>query len=178
MTEPQLPPPPPSGFPPSAPGYPAPPGAYSVPMGGYSAPSGAYPGAPTAPGPVTTGVLALVLSLVAAVVTPVVVGVTGYQIGYAFPSVTDYVGSSSDSLAFLSPVRDQVLWAEIAFWVGTVLGVTAIVLGIIAIARRRGRGQGIAGLIIAVLGPMVFFTALTIALSLGASAGTAATFGA
>ena len=47
-------------------------------------------------------------------------------------------------LALLSPVRDLVLWAEIGFWAGTVLGIWALIQGIVAIATRRGQaGTGV-----------------------------------
>lgn len=201
MTDPQLPPPgvppvPPAPYaavpPPAAPVYPqppvapgqpavpqyaqapvyqAPPGAYQVPVGGYAAPAGAYqaPAARERQSPFL-GVLALVFSLVAAVVTPIVAGFAAYEIGRRIPGAVEYT-RDLDSLAFLSPARDQVLWAELSFWAGTLLGIAAIVVGIIAIRRRQGRGQGIAALIVAVIAPMIFFVVLAIALSTGAAAG-------
>ena len=201
MTDPQLPPPgvppvpsapygavpPPAApvypQPPVAPGQPAaplysqapvhqaPPGAYQVPVGGYAAPTGGYqvPAAPERQSPFL-GILALVLSLVAAVVTPIIAGFAAYEIGRRIPEAVEYV-RDIDSLAFLSPARDQVLWAELAFWAGTLLGIAAIVVGIIAIRRRQGRGQGIAALIVAVIAPMIFFVVLVMALSTGTAAG-------
>ncbi|MBO0981047.1 hypothetical protein [Microbacterium sp. SD291] len=193
MTDPQLPPPygavppvpPAPGFtapqppaftapqPPAA--YPvppqaAPPGAYQVPVGGYAVPAGAY----AVPAPVATssklpGVLALVFALVAAVVTPIVAGVAGFEIGRRIPSGLD--ASTTEVLTVLSPARDQVLWAEISFWAGTILGIVAIVLGIIAIRRKQGRGLGIGALIVAVLGPIVFGVVLLFAFAAGTATG-------
>lgn len=156
----------------AAPDYQAPPGAYQVPVGGYAAPTGAYavPDTTSAPSKIL-GTVSLILALVATVVTPIVAAIAAYQIGRRVPEFS--VNSNDlDSLAILSPVRDQVLMAEISFWAGTVLGIAAIVIAIMAIVRRRGRGQGIAGLIIAAVGPGVFFVVLVIATAVGSAAGS------
>lgn len=158
---------------PAAPGYQAPPGAYQVPVGGYAAPAGTYAVPDTAaPSSKILGTVSLILALVAAVVTPIVAAIAAYEIGRRIPEAVSRVSGSVDSLAFLSPARDQVLWAELSFWGGTILGIAAIVIGIMAIARKRGRGQGIAGLIIAAVGPAIFFVVLVIALGAGGTAGT------
>ncbi|MGM1016844.1 MAG: hypothetical protein ACQEW8_04825 [Actinomycetota bacterium] len=164
MTDPQFPPPPPGAYAP-------PPGASAVPLGGYSMPTGAY-GVPPTPKRRSSliGILALLLSLIAAIVTPIIGGIAAFDVGFLIPDVDRYVGDP-DSLAFLSPARDQVLWLEISFWLGTLTGVAAIVLGIVAIAQRRGRGQGIAGLIVAVLGSIVYTVVVIVALGFGAGLG-------
>ncbi|MFB7251665.1 hypothetical protein [Microbacterium sp. NPDC056234] len=170
----------------AAPAYQAPVGAYQAPVGAYQAPTGGYQSAaglyeaPTAPAPQarTTGVLALILALAAAVVTPILGAVAAWEVGRRIPSALGPVSSADlDSLDFLAPARDQVLWAEISFWTGTVLGIAAIVLGIIAIVKRRGGGVGIAGIVVAVIGPVIFFTAVFIALSIGAAIGSAELYG-
>lgn len=148
----------------------APPGAYQVPVGGYAAPSGGYTvpaAAPRASG--LLGILALIFAVVAAVVTPIVVGITGFEIGRRLPQGIST--TSDDLLSVLSPARDQVLWAELSFWTGTILGIAAIVIGIIAIRKKQGRGAGIAALVVAVIAPMIFFVVLTIAFSTGSAAG-------
>lgn len=66
-----------------------------------------------------------------------------------------------------------MLWAELSFWFGTVLGIAAIVVGIIAIAKKKGRGAGIAALIVAVLAAVIFFIVLVAALAAGGAAGFA-----
>lgn len=153
-----------------APGYPAaPPGAYQVPVGGYAAPAGAYPVPDTAPR--RSGVLglsALVLALIAAIVAPVIAGINAFAIGLVLPQ--NFSGSTGD-LSALSPARTQVLWTELSFWTGTVFGIAAIVIGIIAIRKKQGRGAGIAALIVAVLGAVIFSVVLVIALGAGATAG-------
>lgn len=158
---------------PPAPGYAAPPGAYQVPVGGYAAPTGAYTVPDPAPRPSKlTGTLSLVFALVAAVVTPIVAAFASYEVGRRVPEAIVRLNSDDlSSLAVLSPARDQVLWAEISFWAGTILGIAAIVLGIMAIARKRGRGQGIGALIVAVVGPAIFFLIAGVALGAGAAAG-------
>lgn len=156
--------------------HPAPDGAFTVPVGGYQSSPGGY----QAPGPVerrssTVGIVALFASLVAAVVAPIAVGSFSWEIGRRIPEAAVAAsGRGFDTLAFLAPARDQVLGAEVSFWVGTVLGVTAIVMGIIAIARRQGRAQGIAGLVIGIIAPVIFLVVAFFALMLGAAAGAVA----
>lgn len=152
------------------PAYAAPAGAYSVPQGGYTAPAQAYQPIRREPGPRAIGVLSFLLALIAAIATPILAGYAGFEIGLGVPSSASQIMANPESLAFLSPVREQVLWAEIAFWTGTGLGLVALILGIVAIARRRGRGFGIAGLVISVIAPVIFFTVLSVALTLGVSA--------
>ncbi|MGO2745253.1 hypothetical protein [Microbacterium sp.] len=171
------------------PAYQAPPGAYAAPVGGYGAPVGGYnspagpfqapqPGGPqpTAPKSAVLGVIAFVCSIVAAIVMPIIAGVAGYQIGFRLPSIANEIDSAASDLAALSPVRDQVLMGEIGFWVGTLAGIAAIVLGIMAIAKRQGRVWGVIALILGVIGPMIFFIVLSITLASGAGSGAVSQF--
>lgn len=176
--------PPTGGYPPapvppaSYPAYQAPAGAYQVPVGGYAAPTGGY-AAPEAPQRRSSalGILALLLALIVAVVLPIIAGFSAWAIGYGIPdSASDLSTQDFDSLAFLSPVRDQVFWTELTFWAATILGVAAIVIGIVAIVKRRGRAQGIAGLVIAVVAPAIYFTVAFVALGFGATAGAVALY--
>ncbi|PRA79536.1 hypothetical protein CQ045_15240 [Microbacterium sp. MYb66] len=155
-----------------APAYPAaPPGAYQVPVGGYAAPAGAYTVPETAARPSGfLGMLALGLALVAAIVTPIVAGINAFEIGRLLPQG---ISTSRGDLSALSPARDQVLWAELSFWGGTILGIAAIVLGIIAIRKKQGRGTGIAALVVAVFAAVIFFVVLGIAFATGGAAGFA-----
>lgn len=141
-----------------------------MPVGGYSAPAGSYAvpeATPRASG--FLGILALILAVVAAVVTPIVAGVAGFEIGRRLPQGIST--TSDDVLSVLSPARDQVLWAELSFWTGTILGIAAIVIGIIAIRKKQGRGPGIGALVVAALGPIIYFVVLLIAFSTGSAAG-------
>lgn len=115
------------------------------------------------------GILALVLAVVAAVVTPIIAGISGFEIGRRLPDGFDT--TSPDFLSVLSPARDQVLWAEISFWIGTILGIAAIVIGIIAIRKKQARGAAIAALVIAALGPIIFWVVLLVTLSTGTATG-------
>ena len=190
MTDPQLPPPVPQApafHPPAAPShqtppmptYQAPPGAYPAPIGGYAASAGPY--APSGPPPQkspTLGIVAFALSVVAAVVAPLLVGIAGYQIGFTLPSVMSSISSTTDDLSFLSPVRDQVLMGELSFWGGTVAGIAAVVLGIVAIVKRKGRGWAITALIVGVVAPAIFFVVLSVMIGIGASSGAVAFYSA
>lgn len=164
MSDPSFPPPVPPVPPvPQAP----PPGAYRVPVGGYRMPVGGY----AAPSPVrpsrATGALALVAALIATLVAPGLAGVFSLLIGLAVP-VEELLSVDGDLvIAALSPVRVETLWAEIIFWLGTALGLFAIVGGIIAVARRRGRGLGIAAIVIAAIGPGIFFVSVSVLYGIG-----------
>lgn len=107
------------------------------------------------------GTWALLLSIVAGVLAPAVGGFAAYRGARgAAPGLASSTSTTFD-WRILSPVRDLVLLAEVSFWTGTAIGITALVLGIVAIARRAGRGTGIAAVVVAALGPAVF-TLLTV----------------
>lgn len=160
MSDPLVPPVPPV---PQAP----PPGAYRVPVGGFQTPVGGYVVPPPVPPSRALGAAALVASLLAAVVTPLIAGVLALRIGLVV-AVDDLVGEAGDLVvSALSPARTETLWAEIVFWLGTALGLFALVAGIIAVARRRGRGMGIAAIVIAALGPAIFFLSVTVLYGIG-----------
>ncbi|MBS1672435.1 MAG: hypothetical protein JSS74_00530 [Actinobacteria bacterium] len=143
---------------PAAPVYQAPPGAYAGPAGGYTSPLAPAPAPSASP---ALGRVALWLALVASFGLTIVGAFFAWQIGhgvgaaYDVPALVERL--SADDLSVLTPVRDIVLWWEITAWAGTVLGIWAIVQGIVAIAKRRGRGSGIAAIVIAAIGPFVFF---------------------
>ncbi|MEJ1155940.1 hypothetical protein [Microbacterium marmarense] len=147
----------------------APPAGYSMPPG-YSAPAqqrGA--GAPPAQKrSAALGVVPLLLSLFAAIVVPVALGLAAFEIGQG--ALTQNVLTSAQfSPATLTPVREWVLFAEIAFWVGTVCGTWALIQGIVAIVRRRGRGAGIAAVVLASAGPLIALVVIPSALAVGAT---------
>jgi hypothetical protein len=126
----------------------------------------------------TLGVVALVLALLATVGASIAVAFAGYAVGAG--AMSEGIGMSPEGLenlsddelfALLIPVREWVLAGEIAFWAGTVIGVWALVQGIVAIVRRRGRGAGIAAVAIAAVGPIVFSVTLYAAAIAGIFAG-------
>ncbi|WP_454118557.1 hypothetical protein [Microbacterium lacticum] len=177
--------PPAAGYPVSAypaPGHPA--SDYPVsgyPVSGYPGPG--HPGVVTAPPQTpersrTLGVVSLVLAIAAVVGSIALSAITGFAA--ASGAMHHAVGMSPDGLenlteqqllALLSPVRGLVLWAEIGWWAGTVLGIAALALGITAIATRRGRGLGIAAVVIAAAGPIVYALVVGVFVIAGIAAG-------
>ncbi|GAA3628895.1 hypothetical protein GCM10022200_09370 [Microbacterium awajiense] len=176
MTDPGAAPPPvPQGRPVYAPpaGYPAPPYTGSAPAAAPAYANAIY-GMPPGRASQALGVVALVLALAAAVVASIVVTIAGFFVGLgtAHEFIVSPPGPDLD-WRVLTPVRGWVLAAEIAFWIGTALGVWALVQGIVAIAKARGRGAGIAAVVIAGLGPVVFFLGLQLGLAVGFATGAA-----
>ncbi|WP_424935241.1 MULTISPECIES: hypothetical protein [Bacteria] len=161
----------PSASPLSAPAPHAPPGAYLGPAGGYTAPFAAATPAAARPS-LGLGLTALILSLLATVGASLAGGWAAFEIGRGVVDDEHLSSLSGSLLRILSPVRDIVLWAEISFWVGTLLGLTAFVLGIVATVRRNGRPMGIAAIVLATLGPAVFGAIVSMLLPLGAAAGS------
>ncbi|MDN3497354.1 hypothetical protein QL996_15550 [Planococcus sp. APC 4015] len=185
MSEPVVPPVPPvpplptyaAPVPPAGPVGPPPgyaTGPYAAP---YALPAAPVRPAPTPPErrPATLGIVALVMSLVAAIAAPIVAGVAGYAVGTGVGGTVSLdTFTSRFDLSFLAPVREWVLVGEIAFWIGTVLGVWALAQGVIAIIRDAGRPQGIAAVAIAAAGPVLFGVALQAALTAGLAAAAGA----
>ncbi|HWI32377.1 MAG TPA: hypothetical protein VNT50_12910 [Microbacterium sp.] len=157
------------GSPPPAHPYAAP---YVVPQHPQFAAAATY----SAPPSRALGVVALVLALVTLVAAPLVAGIAAFRIGLGTGRDVALLPATAEwNWRVLSPVRDWVLLGEISFWVGTVLGTWALIQGIVAIAKRRGRGQGIAAVVIAVVAlgafVVVAWTALFLGLTSGASIG-------
>ena len=170
------------------PGWSAPPaGAYAPPAGyvppsGYAPPAG-YAVAPGAASPVygspparrssMLGVVALVIALVATVGASISGAIASYRIGLgAGREITARTFDADFDWSILTPVRDWVLLGEVSFWAGTALGVWALVQGIVAIVTARGRGAGIAAVIVAALGPIAFGAVVQGFLTAGLAAGT------
>lgn len=118
------------------------------------------------------GVLALLAALIAFVVAPILGGIAGYAVGLHLPLDGIEGMDESTVLRSLSPARTEVLWGEIGFWAGTLAGITGVVLGIVAIAQRRGRALGIVAVILAALGVVAYVLVLLVALGLGAGVAT------
>ncbi|MDE0545802.1 hypothetical protein [Microbacterium sp. C7(2022)] len=160
----------------SGPRY-APPAGYAGPAG-IAAPT-VLPASPP-PTPATqgsprrhTGAIALTLALVAAVLMPLIVSVAAFEIGRGTMNYSSLTAATFD-WSTLTPVRDWVLLGEIAFWVGTLCGVWAVVQGIVATVKRTGRGMGVAAIIVAANGPVIFVVAVQIGIVIGAAVGIAA----
>ncbi|AXA95401.1 MULTISPECIES: hypothetical protein [unclassified Microbacterium] len=158
------------------------PGGPAWPTGGYvqsvpGAPPVYLPPSVTPPAPTTSkalGTIAVIVAICAVAFSSVLSATTSFAaasgaVAHAGLTSTRPLEHLSDdqTLALLSPVRGLVLWAEIGFWSGTVLGVWALIQGIVAIASRRGRGQGIGAVIVAAAGPIVYAVAVTLAVLAG-----------
>lgn len=127
--------------------------------------------APPARSSSAIGIVAVIVAGVAAM-TPIPAAVAAFRIGAgAGARLVDPAPASGFDLSILTPVRDWVLLAELSFWIGTVLGIWAVVQGIVAIVRDRGRIAGIVAVVIAVLAAVVFAVATVFALSAGMGAG-------
>ena len=157
----------------------APPQGYAAPYVMPSAPQygqGIGAPAPLAPQPRGLGLTALIIALVAAIVTPVLAAIAAFGIGEVLARNGASQANNPDFLADLSLLagaRDWVLLGEIAFWAGTALGIWAIVQGIIAIVKQRGRGTGIAAIVVAALAPAAFFFSAYVMVFIGLAAGIA-----
>ncbi|WP_336632549.1 MULTISPECIES: hypothetical protein [unclassified Microbacterium] len=156
------------------------PSSAPLPTGTATPSRSGVPGAPAdaATRPAMLGILALSLALAAVTISIVLSGATGFAaaegamrhaIGISPSGLEDL--SEQQLLSLLSPVRGLVLWAEIGYWIGTGLGLAALVTGIAAIATRRGRAQGIAAVVIAAVGPFVFTVVVGICVLTGIGAG-------
>ncbi|WP_296195410.1 hypothetical protein [uncultured Microbacterium sp.] len=150
----------PYAAPAATPFAPPPAAPYAAPVYPQYAPTAlaAPPAAPTwsaAPprpaGPRTLGLLAFAAAVVAFIVGVVLGSMVSFQIG---SGLAQQATKLPDGLAALTPVRSWVLVGEVSFWTCTLLGIGSIVAGIIAIAKRRGRGWGIGALIIAFVAPI------------------------
>ena len=140
--------------------------SYGAPAAGSYVPSAAPSGS-------RLGVVALVLAVVATLGAAIAVAIAGYGIGLGSGRELSSGPIDADfDWSVLSPVRGSVLLAEVSFWVGTALGLWALVQGVIAIVKGRGRGAAIAAVIIAALGPIVFFLVLQGFLAAGFAAGS------
>ncbi|WP_349427969.1 hypothetical protein [Microbacterium sp. LWS13-1.2] len=160
---------PPAGVYASPPGY-APPAGYAAAPVAASAP--VY-GAPPARRSGVLGVVALALALVATVGASLVGAIASYRIGLgAGRQITAGALDTDFDWSILAPVRDWVLLGELSFWVGTALGIWALVQGVVAIVTPRGRGAGIAAVIVAALGPIIFGAVVQGFLTAGLTAGT------
>ncbi len=165
-------------------GWAAPPAGAYAPPPGYAPPAG-YPVAPAAASAVAHGAsapakrssalgfVALALALAATIGASLFAAIASFNIGLgAGREISSRPFTGDFDWGVLAPVRDWVLMGEVSFWVGTAIGVWALVQGIIAIVKGRGRGAGIAAVVIAALGPIAFGAVVQGFLTAGLAAGT------
>ena len=119
------------------------------------------------------GVTALVLSLIATLGAGLGGAVASFNIGIgAGKALANLPADGTWDWSILTPVRDWVLLGEVSFWAGTALGVWALVQGIVATITGRGRAAGIAAIVVAALGPIVFGVVVQGLIPAGLAAGT------
>jgi hypothetical protein len=141
----------------------------------YTAPvSPQYGAALTAP-PARRSPLLGVIALIAAGIaclTPLVAAGAAIPIGVGLGKVVALGPDTADwDWSILTPVRDWVLAGELSFWIGTALGLWALIQGIVAIVSRRGRIAAIVAVALAVIAPVVFGVAVWLSLAAGIAAG-------
>jgi hypothetical protein len=118
-------------------------------------------------------VTALVASLAAVAGASLVGAIAAWRVGLgAGRALASRPIDADFDWSVLTPVREWVLAGEIAFWFGTVVGLWALVQGVVAIATARGRGAGIAAVVIAALGPVAFALVVQALLTAGLTAGS------
>jgi hypothetical protein len=139
---------------------PAPPPAYQPPAGSTAA--GSYPPPPAGEpatgtkGPARLGIIAFVAALAAAVIGSVIAFIAGMQ-GGSLAQYADVTGGSTVDADSLPPEGQQLaisagVLAFVAFAVWGILALWGLIQGIVAAVKNRGRGWGIAAIVIAVLG--------------------------
>ena len=147
------------------------PAAQAYPQPGFASTAYSYPGFEQAPVQRSTklGLIALLLALLAVVGASVAGAIFSLPIGeVAGKAAADNGGDLPDGLGWAIDAVDSFLHAEIVFWIGTALGITAFGLGIISAVQRRGRGMGIGAAIISGVGPVVFFATVLVVVAIGA----------
>lgn len=156
-----------------APGSATPPQPYAAP---YTAPVdprfGAVLASPPARRSPTLGIVAVIVSGLAAL-TVVVAAIAAFQIGLGSGAeIAMRPNAATWDMSLLTPVREWVLAGEMSFWIGTALGLWALVQGIVAIVTRRGRPAGIVAVIVAIIAPIFFGFAVWLSLVAGIGAGS------
>lgn len=115
----------------------------------------------------TVGVIAFlvaVLALVAGIVSGVMLG-TVFGGSEAFRNSLENGGTTpSDSEIIALSSSAGALGASVLFYVGTGLGIWAIVQGIVAAVTKRGRAWGVWAIVVAVVASIAFFIAMIAAL--------------
>lgn len=157
----------PSAPPPAAP-------AYGSPSGYAAAPAPAYePAEPQPKGPSTLGIIALAAAVVGVIVGAILVFIGGQQIGSLAqygamaPDGTYQIDEGSLNAAGQQAASVGGLLSFAGFAVYGLLGLWGFIQGIVAIVKKRGRGWGIAAIVVAVIGGGVLFALWTAGVAAG-----------
>ncbi|MDH6180429.1 hypothetical protein M2152_000611 [Microbacteriaceae bacterium SG_E_30_P1] len=116
------------------------------------------------------GIAALILSIVVFVgslVWSIANGIASWEI--EIPTGSSFEEIMQESMTSEMSMQDTLfgLSTMAHLGVGTLLGVGALVMGIIAISTKRGRVQGIVATIIAALAPLVSYLVYSVVAALG-----------
>ncbi|MFE4949938.1 hypothetical protein ACFQ9V_07495 [Leifsonia sp. NPDC056665] len=131
-------------------------------------PPGYYAAPPAPLRPRTLGAVSMGLALgvfVLSLVASVYIGMTAGPLmhGTAGTAYTvDSTNLSQAQLAAFAPIG-VLMGAQMLF--GTVLGILALVLGIIAVATKRGRAFGVVGIAVAAAAPVLSFIVYTVTIA-------------
>ena len=131
-------------------------------------PPGYYAAPPAPPRRRTLGAVSMGIALgvfLLSVVASAYIGTSAGPLMHRTSSSSFTVDSSQLSqaqLAAFAPVA-ILMGAQMIF--GTVLGILALVLGIIAVATRRGRAFGVVGIAVAAAAPVLSFIVYTVTLA-------------
>lgn len=108
------------------------------------------------------GTAALVLTIIAVVAGVVVGGLIGGGVSYWEGEYGYYFDDIPENLQGLLVV------GVVTMFLWTALGITGLILGIVAAARNRGRIRGVVAIVLAVAGPVLVSVAGMAGLALGA----------
>jgi hypothetical protein len=119
--------------------------------------------------PSRLGLVALVVALVLVVLSSIASVATGTMIGPFLPDDGSADGSAVAENIEAAGAGSLVITALAHVGIGAVLGLWALVQGIVAVATRRGRGYGVAAIVIAIVAPIVSYAVFTVAASFTAA---------
>ncbi len=149
----------------SYPGNPGPayPGAQQ-PQQGYPG-QAAYPPprTPRPKGPATLGVIAAIAAIVGTVAGAVIVGISGTMLGDFISTESQKAMEDTSYVLEDSSFVGYMMGIGLGFGLYGLLGLWGLIQGIIATVLNRGRGWGIAAIVISVLGviPVIIVYATT-----------------
>lgn len=141
----------------------------------YTAPPATPTGQTSATkGPRKLGVIAFVVALAGIVLGSILAFIGGIQSGSLAQYASMADGTTTIDPNTLPPGAEQIgiaagLFSVAGFLVWGVLALWGFIQGIVAAVKNRGRGWGIAAIILAVLGGIVVFVSLGIGAGIGAA---------
>jgi hypothetical protein len=145
--------------------------SYPPPQPGVSATYRSTP--PTAKGPRRLGVVAFALAVAGVVLGTILVFVGGLQMGTGLSKAEITPGTTVDPSAVPADAASLVAAGGILVFLGwaifAILGLWGFIQGIVATVKNRGRGWGIAAIIIPVVGVGILSVFSGVGLAVGAA---------